>query len=401
MKGHDALLVVPALRAERGPGGSFVLTQKFLEGVATYCKYWPGPVVVAIQRIDRVMDNLDHVAVHPDSQPFSLRWLDTAEDSVSKLIGEARFVLSSLVPQHERMARLCADAGVPMAFVTEYSLRTRQQIIRAETRNPLRRWRRLWYEAGRERRNLEAVRLATGLQCNGTPTFEAYRSINPAALLFFDNRVRADMVAAPQTVEARTKQMKKRRTVAAGLLRSSHGHEGRAPLAQGRGGATATGGRLHAGHLRRWRAGGADEAADRAIGTGRSGPTARRARLRERAAAAPGPRGRSLRGLPPAGRSVLHVSGDDVLRRSDRGVRQRSVRGHGQNARRGLDHAARRTGPAGPAHRGTQCRPRRAHRGGARFPHRCGRAIVRAHDEARVDHMLACCDAAPVEVGAA
>src|SRR5690606_20352580 len=49
-----------------------------------------------------------------------------------------------------------------------------------------------------ERRYEEAVELAAGVQCNGTPTFEAYRHRNESAMLFFDSRVRKDMIVSEE-----------------------------------------------------------------------------------------------------------------------------------------------------------------------------------------------------------
>jgi glycosyltransferase involved in cell wall biosynthesis len=79
-------------------------------------------------------------------------------------------------------------------YGTEYSLKTRRQIINAETGNPLLRARRHLWEWNQERRQRKAIRAATGVQCNGTPTFEAYRALNRNPLLFFDTRTTRDMV---------------------------------------------------------------------------------------------------------------------------------------------------------------------------------------------------------------
>ena len=198
------LLVVPALRAERCDEGGFLLTHKFVDGVLEYVRRWPGPVRVAVERTERADANLDPIAVRNEDVPFELAWLDGTVSARRTMIAAADFVLASLVPQHEQMALLCADLGVPMAFVAEYSLRTRRQIVRAEVRNPLRHAKRWWGEGRRERRNHAAVALATGIQCNGTPVYEAYRPINDRPLLYFDTRVPRAMVAEEDAVRART-----------------------------------------------------------------------------------------------------------------------------------------------------------------------------------------------------
>jgi colanic acid/amylovoran biosynthesis glycosyltransferase len=83
---------------------------------------------------------------------------------------------------------------------TEYSLRTRWQIIHAEHRNPLRRARRYVWELGQERKTRADVKLAAGVQCNGVPTFHAYRKLSAAPLLYFDSRIDEGMLSTPERV---------------------------------------------------------------------------------------------------------------------------------------------------------------------------------------------------------
>ncbi|HWB20456.1 MAG TPA: glycosyltransferase, partial [Phycisphaerales bacterium] len=91
----------------------------------------------------------------------------------------------------------------------EYSLNTRKQIIRAQTRNKLLRLRRSLWSANQERRNVAAVRLAAGVQCNGTPTFNAYAPLNSNCMLYFDTRVSSDMLIQPSALETRLADLSK------------------------------------------------------------------------------------------------------------------------------------------------------------------------------------------------
>jgi colanic acid/amylovoran biosynthesis glycosyltransferase len=77
------------------------------------------------------------------------------------------------------------------------------QIIDATALNPLRRLRRKMWESGEEKRRRKALMLASGLQANGTPTYDDYQSIQPAALLFFDTRVAETMVASEDQVRSK------------------------------------------------------------------------------------------------------------------------------------------------------------------------------------------------------
>ena len=209
MKSRNALLVLPALTAYPASHGAFVLTRKFIDGATAYAERWPGPVIVAVERAETRSDHLDNVAVHPFDVPFHLRWIDweTGVDVANDLMAEARIVLASLVDKHTHLGALCNELGVPLVYISEYSLATRRQIVRAETANPVLRWRRERWTTQLEDRYRAAVRLATGIQCNGTPTFESYRSINPQPLLYFDTRVGEAHLANCAVVSKRVKEM--------------------------------------------------------------------------------------------------------------------------------------------------------------------------------------------------
>jgi len=204
-----ALYILPALRATPDAGGRILLTRKFLDGAAAYAERWPGPVMVCMSANDRPDGNLDHVSVEPDELPFSFRWLEASDRAVTRQIRPASLVLASLVDRHTRMAERCASCGIALVYVSEYSLRTRRQIIRAETANPLLRVRRTWWTTQLEKRYERAVRAADGVQCNGTPVFQAYANVNRSPLLYFDSRVRRSMIVEPQILKARTDELRR------------------------------------------------------------------------------------------------------------------------------------------------------------------------------------------------
>jgi colanic acid/amylovoran biosynthesis glycosyltransferase len=201
-----AMTVMPGRR-----DGSFILTRKFLDGVLEYVKHWPGSVAVWVARATRPDTNLDHVEVHPSELPFNLRWIDGAEEDEQRFlpaIQSADLVLAALVDRHVCLSKLCHLHGVPLVYVTEYSVKTRRQIIRAETRNPLLRWRRERFNVKLERQYESAVSLASGVQCNGWPTYHAYRGLNDRALLYFDTRVRQSQLISPTALELRLSEMR-------------------------------------------------------------------------------------------------------------------------------------------------------------------------------------------------
>ena len=207
------LVICTALEATTGKrDGSFVLTRKFLEGVREYGRFWPGSIAVWVQRLTKSDGNLDHIEVHPSELPFELKWIEGDEredDRFLPAIRSADLVLAALVDRHVALAEWCQRHGVPLVYVSEYSIKTRQQIVRAETRNPIVRWRRHVWTTRLENAYRDAVRGATGVQCNGLPTHNAYKSINPRALLYFDTRVRAEQLVSNATLTHRLDEMRR------------------------------------------------------------------------------------------------------------------------------------------------------------------------------------------------
>lgn len=176
--------------------------------MAAYARCWPGEVTVLAQPSDHLDGNLDHIAVDPGDLPFRLHltYFDD-ENSVSGYLSRPSIILATLDGCQVGLWPLMQSLGLPVVYVAEYSLATRKQMIRAETRNPLRRLRRSVRTSFLERRYRAAVLASRGVQCNGTPTFEAYRSATPRPLLYFDTRVTAEMVASDETLRSRTARL--------------------------------------------------------------------------------------------------------------------------------------------------------------------------------------------------
>ncbi|MBL8826559.1 MAG: glycosyltransferase family 4 protein [Planctomycetaceae bacterium] len=193
-----SLVVLPSLPAVVRHDGQILLTQKFVTGMEQYVERWPGPVVAIMQRSATVTNNLDSYAVDPATLPFQVRVMRYGDLSLAEELAHAGVVLTGADCAQNHVVPLCRKLRVPVVTCSEYSLQTRWQIARTETRNPLRRWRRMAWEWTQERTNRENVRLATGVQCNGTPTFEAYQPLNPRTLLYFDTRT-TDAMIIPRT----------------------------------------------------------------------------------------------------------------------------------------------------------------------------------------------------------
>lgn len=195
--GHDELILLPSLRAHAGPHGGVVLTQKFLNGVAQYASVWPGRVTTLIQLRDEPTSDMDHVEVFCNDANPRIEVRPEAADALRDRIRNAAAVLMFLGPFEYETVRMCAKLGVPVIFWTEFSPRTERQIIDSETPKLILRLRRKLWVAKAEYRRRRMLRLAAGVQCSGTPVYEAYRRFNPNPLLFFDSRVPNAQVIDP------------------------------------------------------------------------------------------------------------------------------------------------------------------------------------------------------------
>jgi colanic acid/amylovoran biosynthesis glycosyltransferase len=209
---QPTLLVIPSLLARRAPGGGLLISNKFLTGLQAYAERWPGKVASLLRVAEGPDLYLDTVEHDPAAWPFELGELAwDLGGGLEDQLRAASVVVLSEDPQIRRIDRLCRRLGVPYVPVLEWDAQTRRQILWQEAPSPLRAAKRvLWAEAS-ELGRLRSMRAAAGLQCNGTPTFDAYRSRNRRTLLFFDSRITEDMVIAAPALEARLAPLLSRR----------------------------------------------------------------------------------------------------------------------------------------------------------------------------------------------
>ena len=186
-----------------------MLTQKFIDGMQKYVEYWDGPVIALMESRSSPTSNLDEVENDPRAIAIQTRSKrSNADPDLGRKLAGCRLVLGSTCFQMNHLSVLCQSIGVPCVYVSEYSLRdVCFQQLHVQVRNLVVRLRRQWWEMGQEPRQRQAVVQAAGVQCNGTPTFDAYRQINPNPLLFFDTRIVEDMLINETILAARTTTM--------------------------------------------------------------------------------------------------------------------------------------------------------------------------------------------------
>ena len=189
-----------ALDVRQLEGGQVELTRKFLDGIGQFARSWPGEVVAVMSPRTGADSNLDHVVVHPRELPFQLVLLDPRTPSVIEVLRDASMVLLAAEYRQIGVAHLCKELGVPYAIVTEYNLKTRLQIAAVEEPRLKKRAKRVVWEIAQEAQQRRMVANAAGIQCNGTPTFDAWGPLNRDPLLFFDSRVSPAMLATAHDV---------------------------------------------------------------------------------------------------------------------------------------------------------------------------------------------------------
>jgi len=234
MQKRREFVLIMALTSAEPSAGKVLLTGKFVDGMRSYAERWDGQVHAILPPGRGVTGNLDDVVVARDELPFSVDILPLSSPALRQRLLQAAVVMGQAHHEMADLASFCAVHGVPYIFNCEYSLRTRLQITRMEAPNPLRRLRRSLWELNQERLMRNTVRCATGVQCNGHPTYEAYSPIARDSMLYFDNRIEPDMVAAREEVGKKQQRHESKRLtlVYSGRLNRMKGAHYLVPLAQ-------------------------------------------------------------------------------------------------------------------------------------------------------------------------
>lgn len=200
------LTILQPLQAKKLPNDQVLLTRKFIEATEKFQGFWPGSITVLMEETDLETDNLDKKIFNFNELPFKLELISFKTITADTFRNQTSLVLAMADCQQNHISKVCREAGIPCIYISEYTLKTRKQIVAAENpNNPLRIFRQNLWEESQERKQQQAIKLANGLQCNGTPTYEAYRSLNPNTMLFFDTRITEDMLATVEDIEKRTR----------------------------------------------------------------------------------------------------------------------------------------------------------------------------------------------------
>lgn len=201
------LTILQTLQAKNLPNGKVLLTRKLLEAVKKFESLWPGTITVMMEETTVETDNIDKQIFTRNELPFNLKIVSFDQLTPASFRNQTSLVLATLGYRQNNISKICQAAGVPCIYVSEYTLKTRKQIIAVNTKNPLLLLRRNLWEQSQEHKQIQAIQLAEGLQCNGTPTYKAYCAINRDPMLFYDTRISEDMLPTHEELDKRTRSL--------------------------------------------------------------------------------------------------------------------------------------------------------------------------------------------------
>jgi len=198
----SAILVVALCGVEPRPR-SILIDRKFHEGMTGYVERLDLPFSCLMPRYtsaeaSQAMDMIEiptselsyrvNVLEKPLLGAESLRVIERSLDGVALVYMGASEDLNLAV------ASACRRRDIPYAVVSEYTVQTELDIMRANTSSTAR---RIWREARirlRKRRRLNHIASAQEVHANGYPTYWELAAANPRRMLFFDTRARAEDV---------------------------------------------------------------------------------------------------------------------------------------------------------------------------------------------------------------
>jgi colanic acid/amylovoran biosynthesis glycosyltransferase len=204
MTKEDRTLVLMSLyRLPAVTGSQYSGSKKWLDEILLYAKFWPGKLRLLIEQSFEYKEPLETIQFKPEELPFTLEVVTYNKLDYSTLLNQTSIVSTPVGYQHNDIGNLCKQISIPCIYCTEYTLKTRRQIIDTTTQNPLLKFRRYLWEQKQEQKQLTAIASADGVQCNGTPTYEIYSQVNSNAYLYFDNRITDRILAKPGDIENR------------------------------------------------------------------------------------------------------------------------------------------------------------------------------------------------------
>jgi glycosyltransferase involved in cell wall biosynthesis len=205
------LLVVAMCGVDPRPT-SVLIDRKFHSGMLEYVRRLGPRMSCLMPRMPAsdVRRAMDGIEVPLSELPYRIHLVSSTQMGVEdrrvvdRAVGEAALAYVGNSDWYNVIvADRCRAAGVPYVIVSEYTLRTELDIMRATTPSLLRRAVREVRLRRLHRRKLEMVAGAVEFHANGYPTYEELAVANPNRLLYFDTRALRSDVISETALDAR------------------------------------------------------------------------------------------------------------------------------------------------------------------------------------------------------
>jgi colanic acid/amylovoran biosynthesis glycosyltransferase len=193
------------------PNGKLVLAGRLISGALEMGRHWKGQLTVAVEPApeseleknrDRTLGG-DNVEVGPGDLPFKVEVARFDSPELERLLAASEIAAGGLNYRQTHLSRWARRAGVPFIYITEYTFLTYLQILFAEHADNVKRAKSSVWHAMVEAKQRLALLAANGLQCNGVPTYNAYRRLCPSTILYFDGRTTEEMLIARDLLDQR------------------------------------------------------------------------------------------------------------------------------------------------------------------------------------------------------
>jgi glycosyltransferase involved in cell wall biosynthesis len=179
------LVVMPSVPAVPGTDSVF-MDIKRVEGLVRYAALWDGPVRCLL-RAGQGGEIGYGQSYAPGSLPFEVAIIAPDAHDVGPWLADAAVVLAA-GDNHQDFG-VVEHSAAPVVYIIEYTLATRLRIIALDRGKSLRALKSALWTLNSERLRRRAFAASAGLQANGQPAFDAYRSRVPATLRYFDSRM--------------------------------------------------------------------------------------------------------------------------------------------------------------------------------------------------------------------
>jgi colanic acid/amylovoran biosynthesis glycosyltransferase len=232
------LIIIPPMGAPVLADGARVMPAKLIEGISFFARAWGSSNAEVWHEVAAFASNdLDNRPWLDTDLPCRFKSVDIATlvERDDSEFADALFLVNPDYRLRPLLLRL-AQLGIPYVIVTELSLLTQLQIASVSNAHLWKRFKSMAWVIFRAQRMRKILANASALQCNGTPTYDAYRDANPNRLLFFDTRTKPDMLARPEDIERKSlrhRQLGKIRLLFSGRLIAIKGVGHLVDVAQG------------------------------------------------------------------------------------------------------------------------------------------------------------------------